>query len=54
MPKSSRERARAYREPYRLSDEERTDLEAALEEVGRDEVASEEEVQAVFRHPPCG
>lgn len=37
--------------PYRLSDEERADIEAALEEVTRGEVASDEDVAAVFnRH----
>jgi hypothetical protein len=52
MPKSSRERARSHREQtYRLSDEERADLEAALEEVDRGEVACEEEVAATFRGP---
>jgi len=34
--------------PYRLSDEERADIEAALQEIERDEVASEAEVAAVF------
>lgn len=38
-------------EPYALSSEERADLEAALEEVARGEIASETEVQAAFsRH----
>jgi len=37
--------------PYRLSDEERADIEAALEEISRGEVASDAEVKAVFdRH----
>jgi hypothetical protein len=34
---------------YVLSEEERADLEAALEEVARGEVASDAEVAAVFR-----
>jgi hypothetical protein len=34
--------------PYRLSPEERADIEAALREVERGEFASEEEVAAVF------
>jgi hypothetical protein len=34
--------------PYRLSDEERTDIEAALEEVARGEVASDAEIETVF------
>ena len=34
---------------YRLSDEERADLNMALEEVARGEVASDEEVAAVFQ-----
>jgi len=34
--------------PYRLSDEERADIEAALDEIARGEVASNEEVAAVF------
>lgn len=34
---------------YRLDDEERADILAALEEVGRGEVATDEEVAAVFR-----
>ncbi len=34
--------------PYRLSDEEAADIEAALEEVARGEVASDEEVAKVF------
>jgi hypothetical protein len=33
---------------YCLSDDERADIEAALEEVERDEVASDAEVAAVF------
>ena len=33
---------------YELSDDERSDLEAALEEVARGDVASDEEVAAVF------
>jgi hypothetical protein len=33
---------------YELSDEEAADIDAALEEVARGEVASEEEVAAVF------
>jgi hypothetical protein len=33
---------------YRLSDEERADIEAALEEVFRGEVASDAEAKAVF------
>lgn len=33
---------------YRLSPEERADLQAALEEVARGEVAADEEVAAVF------
>ena len=33
---------------YRLSDEERADIEAALEEVARGEVASAEDAAAVF------
>jgi hypothetical protein len=37
--------------PYILSDEERADLEAALEDVRRGKVASQSEVAAVFaRH----
>ena len=35
-------------EPYILSDEEQADLEEALAEVERGEVASEEEVAALF------
>lgn len=35
-------------EPYILSDEERTDIEEALAEVERGEVASDEEVAALF------
>jgi hypothetical protein len=36
---------------YRLSDQERAEIRAALEEIERGEVASEEEVAAVFnRH----
>ncbi len=34
--------------PYRLSDEERADLEAALDEVAKGEIAPEAEVAAVF------
>ena len=34
---------------YRLDDEERADILAALEEVGRGEVATDEEAAAVFR-----
>ena len=34
--------------PYRLTPEERADLQAALEEVARSEFASDEEVAAVF------
>ena len=34
---------------YRLDDEERADIKAALEEDARGEVASEEEVQETFR-----
>jgi hypothetical protein len=37
-------------EVYRLSDEERAGIRAALEEVARGEFASDEEVAAVF-HP---
>lgn len=33
---------------YRLSDEERADIEASLEELARGEVASDERVAAVF------
>ena len=33
---------------YRLSDEERADIETSLEEIARDEFATEEEVTAVF------
>jgi hypothetical protein len=33
---------------YQLSEEELADIEAALEEVDRDEVASDDEVAAVF------
>jgi hypothetical protein len=33
---------------YRLSDDERADIESALAEVARGEVASDEEVAAVF------
>jgi hypothetical protein len=37
--------------PYELTDEEAADIDAALEEVARGEVASDEEVAAVFnRH----
>jgi hypothetical protein len=36
-------------ELYRLSDEERTEIRAALEEVARGEFASDEEVAAVFQ-----
>ena len=36
-------------EVYVLSDEERADIETSLEEVARGEVASDEEVAAVFR-----
>ena len=35
-------------EPYLLNPEERADLEAALEEVARGEVATDAEVEAVF------
>jgi predicted transcriptional regulator len=35
-------------EPYRLSEEERAEIDEALEEVARGEVASDEEVAAVF------
>ena len=35
-------------EPYELSPEERADLEEALEEVKRGEIASDEEVAGVF------
>lgn len=35
-------------EPYALSDEERTELEAALEEAKRGELATDAEVEAVF------
>jgi hypothetical protein len=35
-------------EPYQLSDEESADIDAALEELARGEVASDEEVAAVF------
>ena len=35
-------------EPYALSEEERADLEAALEEVKRGELATDAEVEAVF------
>ena len=35
-------------EPYRLTEEERTDLEEALAEIARGEVASDEEVGALF------
>jgi predicted transcriptional regulator len=34
--------------PYVLSDEERREIEAALDEIARGEVASDEEVAAVF------
>ena len=34
--------------PYRLSPEERADLDAALEEAARGEFATDEEVEAVF------
>jgi hypothetical protein len=34
--------------PYRLSDDERADIEAALEELARGEVASDKDVAAVF------
>jgi hypothetical protein len=34
--------------PYLLDDEELADIEAALEEVDRGEIASEAEVQAIF------
>jgi hypothetical protein len=34
--------------PYRLSDEERADIEAAIAEIDRGDVASDEEVAAVF------
>lgn len=34
--------------PYKLSEEEHADIEAALAEVSRGEVASDEEVAAVF------
>ena len=34
--------------PYELSDEEMADIDAALEEVARGEVASDQEVAAVF------
>jgi hypothetical protein len=34
--------------PYRLSAEERAEIEAALAEIARDEVASDAEVAAVF------
>jgi len=33
---------------YRLSDDERADIEAALEELARDEVASDKDVAEVF------
>jgi hypothetical protein len=37
--------------PYVLSDEERAEIDAALEEVARGEIASEAEVEAFFaRH----
>ena len=35
-------------EPYRLSPEERADIEAALAEFSRDEVAPDAEVEALF------
>ncbi len=35
-------------DPYRLSAAERADIEAALEEVERGEIASDEDVAAVF------
>jgi hypothetical protein len=35
-------------DPYRLSEEERAEIDEALEEVARGEVASDEEVAAVF------
>ncbi len=35
-------------EPYQLSDEESADIDAALEELARGEVASDQEVAAVF------
>ena len=35
-------------QPYRLSPEERTEIEAALAEFSRGEVASDEEVEALF------
>ncbi|MEA2905031.1 MAG: hypothetical protein QOI12_2418 [Alphaproteobacteria bacterium] len=34
--------------PHRLTDEERADIEEALEEIARGEVATDEEVKAVF------
>jgi predicted transcriptional regulator len=34
--------------PYRLSEEERADIEAALAEIDRGEIASDAEVAAVF------
>jgi hypothetical protein len=36
-------------EPYRLSPDERADIEAALAELARGEVASEAEVEALFK-----
>ena len=39
---------------YRLSDEERTEIRAALAEVERGEVASDEEVAAVFNRYRSG
>jgi hypothetical protein len=42
-------------QPFPLTDDERADLEAAVAEVDRGEVASEDEVARVFRRsPPCG
>jgi predicted transcriptional regulator len=35
-------------EPYELTEEERADIEAALEEVERGDLATDDEVQAVF------
>lgn len=34
--------------PYRLSDEDRADIEAAIEEIERGEVATDAEVEKVF------
>jgi hypothetical protein len=36
------------RSPYTLSDDERADIEAALDEMARGEVASDAEVEALF------